>query len=195
MAESIGDYLAKKYNLQLEYNKPDSMYQDILEDIKHILSHDTYTDIDKCVERLKSDYRTHHTLIIAYDFDDTVYPSSTTVVNKAVQQLLRICSLLDFTMICFTARDSEDGIKLVKETLQKLNIRCDYINTDAKQIKDDMDIGSNSFHKVFYNIFLDDRAGLGDATKTLYGFLNWYCKEDLIDDEDVRLYIKDNNIF
>lgn len=182
MARSIGDYLMQKYKVQLDTRRPKrSAALNMLETLSYELSRDTYTYTDTCTKRLIEDYKKHKNLIIAYDFDDTVCPTSPTVNTSFVRTLLQFCSTCEFTMICFTARDNETDLAEVKETLKGLKIRCDYINEDAKQTKDHMEIGHNSFHKIFYNVFLDDRAGLQSATFALIGFLRWYVKQELDD--------------
>lgn len=141
---------------------------------------DTFFSNDRAIERLIHDYKEHQNLIVAYDFDDTVKPSKPNNSCDIVIKLLQICSKLQFTMICFTVRSGQSDIGMVKDTCKSLGIACNYINEDCIQFKEEME-NPQCAHKIFYNIFLDDRAGLESACKILVGFLEWFFTEPLND--------------
>ena len=138
---------------------------------------DSYFEINRCIERLIDDYKKYGLITIAYDFDDTVCPSDKSISCDAVINLLQICSELQFPMICFTARDTTDQIEEVRTVLKDLHIRCDYINEDCLEMK--KLFGGEHVHKIYYSVFLDDRAGLQHAYKVLLGFIKWYLHQEI----------------
>lgn len=109
------------------------------------------------LERLIKQYQKNDKLIIAYDFDDTVSPLWCADCGD-VQSVLRMCrNTLDAYFICYT---SNDNMEKVKNFIEKYDIPCDAINENAPFAPV---VGG----KIFYNIFLDDKAGLGEAVNTL----------------------------
>lgn len=168
--------------LGLDNSDVKKIFSDLSSKIKN--NSDTFFSNDRAVERLIHDYKEHQNLIIAYDFDDTVRPSKPNNSCDIVIKLLQICSKLQFTMICFTVRSGQSDVELVKGTCKSLGINCDYINEDCIQFKEEAK-DMQYTHKIFYNIFLDDRAGLESACKTLVDFLDWFFTEP-INDVDSR---------
>ena len=143
---------------------------ELLEELKS--GKDTFFDTDKLTESLINDYRKYGKLIIAYDFDDTVFPSKPDYHCKNVVKLLQLCSRLSCTeMVCYTARSTEEMIDEVKKELNRLNIRYDAINDNVPRIKAEIEITCPS--KVMFGVFLDNRAGLESAYKALVNFLDW----------------------
>ena len=107
--------------------------------------------------RLIEQYETHGQLIIAYDFDDTVKPFWCTSCED-VKSVLRLAKeKLNAYFIVYTSNANIDSIKkyLIKEELP-----FDSINENAPFI-------SCEGSKLFYNIFLDDKAGLSETVKAL----------------------------
>ena len=163
---TVLDYLNKKDSLQ---DKLNLLFNENFED--------TYFNRQKCVERLKSDYDECGNIIVAFDFDDTVAKSDPNYDCSGVINLLRICSELQFIMICFTARANSKDIDDVKDTLDKLGIKCDYVNEDYWKVKEKWKIEVP--HKVFYNIFLDDSSGLKESYEILKEFIKWFLNKDI----------------
>lgn len=140
---------------------------------------DTFFSIEKCVESLKGDYKTHGRIIVAYDYDDTVEPSKPEYSCTNVTKLLQLCSKFnDFEMICFTARSTVKDVEDALMNLDSLGIRHDAVNEDCYRIKKEVEHECES--KVMFSIFLDNRAGLESAYKTLLGFVEWYLEQPLI---------------
>lgn len=159
---------------------------DNLSDIEDILKahkresreeHDRVFSKQRFINKLVEDYTTHGNLIVAFDFDDTVHPSTPEHPCDLVINLLRVCTKLGFTMICFTARTLNSDMEIIRNECKSLGIGCDYINTDADTIKEEYDF--EHAHKIFYNIFLDDRAGLESAYEILWGFVEWFIERDV----------------
>ena len=164
-------------NTLLNYLKKKDTLEDKLNKLFDGEFKDTYFSKDKCVEKLIRDYKEHGNIIVAFDFDDTVNKSKPEYDCSGVINLLQICSELQFTMICYTARTLTKDLDEVKEVLNKLDIRCDYINDDCLQIKEEWEFEQP--HKIFYNIFLDDRAGLKSSYKILKEFIEWLVENDI----------------
>ena len=161
---------------------------DVAEIMKQKESHsqkeyDNIFSNQRFIDVLIDDYKKWGTIIVAYDFDDTIEPSDPSKPCDMVIELLQICSKLGFTMICFTARTLESDIKMVRERCKQLNINCDYINDDCDAIKQSRDFEHAT--KLTYNVFLDDRAGLKQSYEVLWGFVKWFLSQK-VQDIDAR---------
>lgn len=118
----------------------------------------------KCVERLQSEYDKYKKLIVAFDFDNTIFDYHNNGGNYSeVINILRECSELNFTMILFTANDDKSKLDWIIEYCKKFEIRVDYVNKSP--IMDTV--------KPYYNILLDDRAGLEEAYRQLKAVINY----------------------
>lgn len=119
------------------------------------------------MKRLANDYDKHKNLIVAFDFDNTIYDYHNEGGDYSeVIDLLRECSDLGLTMVLFTANEDEDKLNLCKAFCKDKGIRIDYINESPIM----------ATRKPYYNILLDDRAGLEEAYFTLKVVVD-YIKE------------------
>src|SRR5882762_1671296 len=115
---------------------------------------DPYLIPNKSYYRLIKDYETHNSLVVAFDFDNTVFDYHEYGCEyKKIINLLRRCKFAGFFLICFTANQDEISIA---HFLNRNNIPFDYINQNPPFFKADT-------KKVYYNILLDDRAELIQA--------------------------------
>jgi hypothetical protein len=115
---------------------------------------DPYLSHSVCVARLKQEWVKHGKLIIAYDFDNTVYDYHNHGTQYTlVSNLLRTCKD-NARFIVFTAA-SKTRFGAIKNYLTSQNLPFDSINEDIT--------GLGSPSKPYYNILLDDRAGLESA--------------------------------
>jgi len=127
---------------------------------------DTYFKTDNAVVRLFNEWKKHPKLIVACDFDETVYDThNRNTSHTMVLNLLKKCKELGFYVVVFTASKVE-RYPFIKEFFQKNGIEVDGINQNVI----DMQYGNNG--KIYANIFLDDRAGLGQAYTTLLTVAN-----------------------
>lgn len=118
---------------------------------------DRYTNRKYCLDRLKEQYDKYGSLYIAFDYDDTIVPcyyeraweGSCPKVIKALQEAKEN----GFRLILFTCREGKKLDEAIKNAFD-LKIGCNYIN-ESPIIKDSQ--------KPYYNLFLDDKAGLGEA--------------------------------
>lgn len=127
---------------------------------------DFYLNNDNCTQRLIDEYKKYSKLIIAYDFDNTVYDfhSKGYRFDKVID-LIRECYELDFYLIVYTC-SNKDRYKHIEKYLIKNNIPFNSINENNPDI--------NFAHgKLYYNILLDDRAGLSSAYESLKGCINY----------------------
>lgn len=109
--------------------------------------------------RLIEQYKNQDRLIIAYDFDDTVRPYWCGSCED-VKSVLRLCKdVLNAYFIVYTCNTNHDKIR---EYLTEEEIPFDTINQNAPFINT-----SHISGKLFYNVFLEDKAGLGEVVKTL----------------------------
>lgn len=125
-----------------------------------MMINDPYTDTKNCVDRLYQQYKEHGCLLIAVDFDDTLYDFFKKGYNyPRVINLLKQCEELDFKIILFTSSTLKRIISFVLPYLnEQLNIKVDYINESPVM---------NETKKPYYNLLLDDKAGLGQACEIL----------------------------
>lgn len=127
---------------------------------------DTFLSVGNIIERAIQEYVEHKHFIVAFDMDDTVWVNNGCCCDQVVE-LLRVCSAIpSMRLVVFTARSPENYNETINQ-LNKLGIRYDAIN-------ENIDRSSNKNNKIFFNIFLDDRAGLPSAYEALVGVVNWY---------------------
>ncbi|HDR7922283.1 hypothetical protein [Bacillus paranthracis] len=122
---------------------------------------DLYLYEENVTERLIREWKKYGSLVVAYDFDNTVYDYHKEGHSyECVIQLLREAKKLNAYLMVYTARrDSE--LFFVKEYLEENNIPFDSINETPDFIP------FSDEKKLYYNILLDDRAGLPSAYRCL----------------------------
>ena len=125
---------------------------------KHETKADPYMNFHNVVQRLKDEYEKHNNLVIAFDFDNTIYDFHRKGYEfPEVIDLLYRASKLNLTLVCYTGNEDE---VLVRSVCEKNGIRVDYLNeSPIKSV--------SKPHKPYFNILLDDRAGLASAVEAL----------------------------
>ncbi|MCH3882457.1 MULTISPECIES: hypothetical protein [Tenacibaculum] len=107
--------------------------------------------------RLKQDYLAHKSLFVAFDYDNTVFDYHSQGINyEPIVELLRICKSYGFTLILFTGNEGEK-LDVIKQDLIERDIPFDLINENPLM----------KTRKPYYNILLDDRAGLKESYNNL----------------------------
>lgn len=125
---------------------------------------DQYLNKNRSFNRLKEEYFKYNGLVVAYDFDNTVYDfHKTGETYHQVIRLLQDLKKVGCTLICFTANEDEE---FVKSYCSLINIPLDYLNENPPFFK------SNS-RKIYYNVLLDDRAGLKQVYNELVMLRNY----------------------
>jgi len=131
---------------------------------------DYYLDDNNAVNRLVEEWRKYGKIIIGYDFDDTVFDfHQKGRTYKNVMNLLRECKKLGAYFIVFTCC-GEDEYDKIKNYLNENKLPYDKINENIDFVK-------FTGRKVYYNIMLDDRAGLSSAYKVLLKTIKIIKKE------------------
>jgi len=121
---------------------------------------DRYLDQIEQNNRLLAEWRKYGSIIVAYDFDDTVFDyhkRGDTYVRLV--DLLRRAEKLGAFLIVFTGCSQETILSTVRPYLRNNQIPFQNINEDGP-------VKSES-RKIYFNILLDDRAGLVSAFETL----------------------------
>jgi hypothetical protein len=133
---------------------------------------DPYLNDKLCADRLVENWRAHNCIIIAFDFDNVIYDyynkgyTYTKVIN-----LLKECKSMGCTLILSTCCD-ESKNKFMLDYCESVGIKVDYVNQSPPYIPFTGD-------KIYYNILLDDRAGLSSAYRILYEAKERIANEDL----------------
>jgi hypothetical protein len=114
---------------------------------------------NETLNRLLNEYNRHGSLFIAFDFDSTVfdYYQKGDTFNR-IESKLREAKQQGHKLILLTCREGKElefAINYCKEHGYEPN----YVNTNP--------IVEPGSRKPYYNLFLDDRAGLDSAYNTL----------------------------
>jgi hypothetical protein len=113
------------------------------------------------VDKLYKEYKNNPKLIIAVDFDDTIYDyNNNGTTHKYVIDLLKECQELNFYIVVYTAR-MKKHFDVIAPYMEKIGIKIAAINENA------VDLPYGRDGKIYYNILLDDKAGLGQACSAL----------------------------
>lgn len=124
---------------------------------------DPYFDTQICVERLYNVYKKHGNIIIACDFDETVFPyHNPNDKFEGVVNLLRECSDLNLDIVIFTSGLNERN-DFMRQYCKERGIILRGININTNENI----IFGREGAKIYYNILLDDKAGLGQAYEIL----------------------------
>ena len=127
---------------------------------------DPYFKRDLCVDRLKDIYRKHGNIIVALDFDDTIFDfHKKGFTFESVVGIVKECQALGFPIVIFTA-SAKARHPFIVEYCESVGIKPTKINENAFPSP----FGNEG--KIFYNILLDDRAGLWEAYSQLRCLLN-----------------------
>lgn len=130
-------------------------------------THDPFFNRSNCVDRLFKEYQKHKKLIIACDFDDTVYPYSNPDAQfPGILSLLHQCQDLGFHIVMFTA-SAPERFDFIRKWMTDRGIEIAAIN---KNPVEGLPFGHHG--KIYFNILLDDRAGLWEAVCTLQAVIN-----------------------
>lgn len=136
------------------------------------------------IEKLHEQYKKHNQIIVAYDFDDTVrewnpdkpYEGVVGRHMDVVKLLRKTKERVNAKFICYTAREHDNPatIEYITKFCKENDIPLDSINENVID-------WYASPSKLFYNIFLDDKAGLETAFDILDRFVDECSKPDKIE--------------
>lgn len=129
---------------------------------------DKYLKPNSAYERLWAEYNKYGSLIVAVDFDDTVYDFHKEGNSyEMVMQLVRDLKEINCYIIIWTGNQDID---FIKDYLSEHNIPYDSINDEAPVSK--KLLGDSIPRKVYANVYLDDRAGLEQVYNDLTKLVN-----------------------
>lgn len=119
---------------------------------------DPYITRYPCSRRIEEEYKEHGSLFVAFDYDNTVFDyHGKGFTFPIVQHLLRRCKAAGMKLILFTAKEKDEDLAPIVEECRKQGYEPDYVNESPVM----------NTRKPYYNILLDDRAGLGQAVMIL----------------------------
>lgn len=130
---------------------------------------DNYLNSENTYKRLLKEYKEYGSLVVAYDFDNTVYDYHQQGHKyPKVIALLRQLKKANCYLIIFTANEDENFIKSYclnnQIPFDVVNKNPPFFNSDAR--------------KIYYNVLLDDRAGLKETYETLIKLLSNINKQN-----------------
>lgn len=118
-----------------------------------------------CINRLVSELNTHGNLVIGFDFDNTIFDVHNNGGNyKDIIDVLRDCKSKGWTLCLFTSELDENWLKWKINYCKHFGIEPDYVN-ESPILK--------GTKKPFFNLLLDDRAGLQSAYTILKNILSY----------------------
>jgi len=133
---------------------------------------DYYLNNENVINRLIEEWKKYGKIIIAYDFDDTVFDfwkkgrTYTDVIS-----LLQRYDKAGAYFVVFTCC-GEDEYGKIKDYLYSNNIPFDRINNNFDFIK-------FTGRKIYYNIMLDDRSGLQSSYECLLNAVEQIERENI----------------
>lgn len=120
---------------------------------------------NKFAERLIKEWLTHGKIVLACDFDDTIFPwgFKSEEDQKLMKDVCRIIELASSTGIYLSiwSACSPDRYDEVRKWCLENNLRIDSINENP------LPLPYGNHRKMYYNHLLDDRAGLEQALDIL----------------------------
>lgn len=120
---------------------------------------DKYLNKNSAYDRLWAEYQKYGSLIVACDFDDTLYDFHGTGESyEQVRQLVRDLHKANCFIAIWTGNQNTE---FVTNFLKENNIPFDSINDEAPVSK--KLLGDSIPRKLYANVYLDDRAGLNQV--------------------------------
>ncbi len=120
---------------------------------------------DILLNQLIDVYEKHGKIIIGVDFDDTVFPFNKSVANinrcNEVVEILR--ELKPYSIICLWSVADAQSLVYKEHIMDLYGIKPDHVN-DSPLNK------WGESKKVYFNIQLDDKAGLNETIQVLKNF-------------------------
>lgn len=122
-----------------------------------------YLTVDGCVSRLYKQWQKHPKLIVAVDFDSTISPLDTTeedIDYSDTINVLKRAAKHNFFIVVYSCSNTERYTK-IRDHFKKFNIEVAAINSNI------IDLGFEPQVKIYYNILIDDKAGLAQSIEIL----------------------------
>lgn len=119
---------------------------------------DTYLKPNSSFIRLLEEYTKYGSLVIAYDFDDTVYDFHKK--GRTYHQVITLLQDLKSIGCYLTCWTGNKDLTFINNYLKENSIPCDGINENPP-------FYDSESRKIYANAYLDDRAGLEQVYKEL----------------------------
>lgn len=120
---------------------------------------DPYLSYAKCYGRLYQELLKYGKLFIAFDFDNTIFDfHNEGFTFPKVISALKEAKKEGFKLILFTAEDNSEKLDEKVKYCEERGFKPDYVNENPEVL---------STKKPYYNLLLDDRAGLDTALNLL----------------------------
>lgn len=118
-----------------------------------------------CKQRLYREYETYSNLVVGFDFDNTIFDVHNNGGNYSeIISLLQQCKKLGFILCLYTSELREDRLKWKIDYCKHFRIEPNYVNESPLL---------PGTKKPFFNILLDDRAGLESAYNNLKSVVDY----------------------
>ena len=125
--------------------------------------HHIFLNTDATYARLLSEYSKYSSIVVAFDFDNTVYDYHKQGLNcSEIVDLLQKLKEVNCFLIVWTANEDVD---FVRNYCLENQIPFDAINENPPFFK-------SKSRKIYYNELLDDRAGLRESFERLLKLYN-----------------------
>ena len=125
--------------------------------------HHIFLNTDATYARLLSEYSKYNSIVVAFDFDNTVYDYHKQGLNcSEIIELLQKLKEINCFLIVWTANEDVD---FVRNYCLENQISFDSVNENPPFFK-------SKSRKIYYNELLDDRAGLRESFERLLKLYN-----------------------
>jgi len=119
------------------------------------------------VSILKKVYEEHRRIIVAFDFDNTVFDYHNVGLDcSPIVDILHECQSLGFPLICFTSNVG-DRLVFIKHYLKEVLRFKKSIVINGDVIALHVSSKVSNYTKPYANIYLDDKAGLKESYNNL----------------------------
>ena len=126
---------------------------------------DPYTNEFRAAARLLNEWKKHNSIVIGVDFDGTMYDCHRENFSfPCLIQTIKRAQSLGAKLCVWTANADKE---LVERTWNELGLAYDYYNESPVKIHDNQ-------VKPYFNLLLDDRAGLESALSILIMAMRTY---------------------
>lgn len=133
---------------------------------------DPFLDKTNSIRRLLEEYEKHGSLVVAVDFDQTLFDYHQLGYQfPRLIQLIKESHIIGFKVVVFSGSAKERHPFIESFFIENLGFKPDGINCDVVDWHKDKSLDW-SRSKIFYNILLDDRAGLGESFDILNKVIN-----------------------
>jgi len=119
-------------------------------------------NINNEVSELLFTYNKYNKIIVGVDFDDTIFPYNKSKYNedrcKRVREIL--VKLQDYIILCLFTVADEQSLVYKTEIMKLYGLDAKYINSSPIE-------NWGKCRKPYFNILLDDKAGLNETINNL----------------------------